>query len=299
MSDRPTSAHHDSQDEILAALEGSARILDADPDARPTPAFRARGRAALLRAAQGRRAPETHFLRYRLAGLGLAAFLFLAVAYPAVAGPGAIIEGVSSAASTVGQLISLRADDQEKTKPPKAQGKNAPTPTATPAVVVAVTSTPTATATATATGTVTPSEPVTVADHPANHGAAVSEIAHATPEADQNHGEQVREVARDNHGQSVSATAQAQAEERRDEKQDPNVPAAKDAPGGQGRGQDQSQDQGQGREKATQNQGNGKKAPGAAPTATPTMTPVPAPGVTIKPGPPADTKGGGSPKNGS
>lgn len=295
MSDRPTSAHHDSQDEILAALEGSARILDADPGARPTPAFRARGRAALLRAAQGRRAPEPRFLRYRLAGLGLAAFLFLAVAYPAVAGPGAIVEGVSSAASTVGQLISLRADDQEKAKPPKAQGKDAPASTVTPAVVVAVTSTPTATATVTATGTVTPSEQVIVADHPDNHGAAVSEIAHATPEADQNHGEQVREVARDNHGQSVSATAQAQAEERRDERQDPNAPAAKDAPGGQGRGQDQDQ----GREKATQNQGNAKKAPSAAPTATPTMTPVPDPGVTIKPGPPADTKGGGSPKHGN
>lgn len=294
MSDRPTSAHHDSQDEILAALEGSARILDADPDARPTPAFRARGRAALLRAAQGRRAPEPRFLRYRLAGLGLAAFLFLAVAYPAVAGPGAIVEGVSSAASTVGQLISLRAGEQAAAKPPTAQDQPAPTPTATPALVAIVTSTPTATTTATATGTVAPSEQVTVADHPENHGAAVSEIAHATPEADQNHGEQVREVARDNHGQSVSATAQAQAEERRDERQDPNAPVAKDAPGDQGRGQDQSQNQGQGREKATQKQSNAKKAPDAAPT----MTPVPAPGVTSKPGPPADTKGGGSPKNG-
>lgn len=292
MSDRPTSAHHHSPDEILAALEGSARILDADPVAQPTPAFRARGRAALLRATLGTRAPESRFLRYRLAGLGLAAFLFLAVAYPVVAGPGGVVEGVSTAASTVGHLIGLRAGEPEKAKQPKAQGKDAPTPTATPAVAAIVTLTPTATAT----GTVTASEQVTVADHPDNHGAAVSEIAHATPVADQNHGEQVREVARDNQGQSVSATAQAQAEERRDERQAPNPPAAKDSQGAQGRGQGQSE--GRGREKATQNQGNAHRASSAAPTATPTMTPAPGPGVTIEPGPPADTKGGGSPKNG-
>jgi hypothetical protein len=44
------------------------------------------------------------------------------------------------------------------------------------------------------------------ADHPDNHGAAVSEAASgATPESFANHGQYVRSVATDNHGQSVSA----------------------------------------------------------------------------------------------
>ena len=44
-------------------------------------------------------------------------------------------------------------------------------------------------------------EPVVEATHPANHGAAVSEAAHApTPEGARNHGEAVSAVARSNAG---------------------------------------------------------------------------------------------------
>ena len=43
-------------------------------------------------------------------------------------------------------------------------------------------------------------------DHPDNHGAAVSEAARgATPADAANHGQYVRTVATDNHGQATSA----------------------------------------------------------------------------------------------
>ena len=44
------------------------------------------------------------------------------------------------------------------------------------------------------------------AEHPENHGSGVSDAASgATPESFANHGQYVRSVATDNHGQSVSA----------------------------------------------------------------------------------------------
>ncbi|HET9345214.1 MAG TPA: hypothetical protein VFO05_05875 [Candidatus Limnocylindrales bacterium] len=44
------------------------------------------------------------------------------------------------------------------------------------------------------------------AEHPDNHGAAVSEAAQgATPEEFANHGQYVRSIATDNHGQATSA----------------------------------------------------------------------------------------------
>jgi hypothetical protein len=52
-----------------------------------------------------------------------------------------------------------------------------------------------------------------VGDHPDNHGAAVSEAAQgATPADAANHGQYVRTVATDNHGQATSAEHRQDAE---------------------------------------------------------------------------------------
>lgn len=53
----------------------------------------------------------------------------------------------------------------------------------------------------------------TAGDHPDNHGAAVSEAAQgATPADAANHGQYVRTVATDNHGQATSAEHRQDAE---------------------------------------------------------------------------------------
>jgi hypothetical protein len=54
----------------------------------------------------------------------------------------------------------------------------------------------------------------TAAEHPDNHGAGVSDAAQgATPEAFENHGQYVRSVATDNHGQAVSAERHQSSEQ--------------------------------------------------------------------------------------
>ncbi len=148
----------------LAAIRSSVQGLDADPGAAPTTGFRNRGRSA-LRASMPAAGSGRSFHPRRLAIVGVTILLFGLIAMPALAGPGAIANGVSGAANAVGQMFGNGRSHHDAQD---SDGTNA-----------------------------TP-------DHPDNHGAGVSAAAHSTPEDGEPHGEQVRTVARDNHGHEVN-----------------------------------------------------------------------------------------------
>ena len=93
--------HETPPDLALAALAGEARALAADPAARFDPASRRRGRTALLSATQATPATPRGALTSRLVGVGVAAFLFLLVAMPVMAGPGPVGEALSGAVAAV------------------------------------------------------------------------------------------------------------------------------------------------------------------------------------------------------
>jgi hypothetical protein len=149
----------------LAAIRSSVQRLDADPGAAPTTKFRNRGRSALLTSMSAAAGSGRSFHPRRLAIVGVTILLFGLIAMPALAGPGAIANGVSGAANAVGQMFGNGRSNHDAQD---SDGVNA-----------------------------TP-------DHPDNHGADVSAAAHATPEDGETHGEQVRAVARDNHGHEVN-----------------------------------------------------------------------------------------------
>src|SRR6478609_8420132 len=84
-------------DSIIETLEQSARKLDADAGSVPTPEFRARCRARLIKAtSRGRWTGRLPFSR-RFTAVALAACLSLLLVIPAMAGPG----GVSGTMTTV------------------------------------------------------------------------------------------------------------------------------------------------------------------------------------------------------
>jgi hypothetical protein len=183
VADQTPSSLEPVHDPVLVALSDSARGLESDPDAMYSPRFRRRGRAVLLEALEAPPSIGQRLMASRLAGAVLAALLFLVLAMPVLAGPGAVGESV---ASTVGSLFGFGHEDAS----PPAQS-TAHDATATP------TSTPLATATA------SPAPDEVSTDGPSGHGAEVAAVAHATPLPGQNHGQQVREVARDNHGHAA------------------------------------------------------------------------------------------------
>ncbi len=153
-------------DSIIEALEQSARRFDADAGSVPTPEFRARCQARVIKAAgKGHLAIRLPVSR-RFATVALATCLSLLLVIPALAGPG----GMSGTMSTV--ATGMRHMFGPPSNPDGLMSGNAElfgTPGATPT-------------------------------HPDNHGADVSAVAKATPQPGENHGEQVRDVARDNHG---------------------------------------------------------------------------------------------------
>lgn len=154
-------------DSIIDALEQSARKLDADAGSVPTPEFRARCRARVIKATgKGRLAKRLPVSR-RFATAALATCLSLLLVIPALAGPGAVSGTMSTVATGMRHIFVGPPANSNA-----FMAKNADpfgTPGATPT-------------------------------HPDNHGAEVSTVAKATPQPGENHGEQVRDVARDNHG---------------------------------------------------------------------------------------------------
>jgi hypothetical protein len=292
-------------DAELAALAGSARLLRTDPAAGRSPAFRQRGRVALLRELSATPAATPVLPVRRLVSAGVALLLFSLAAMPALAGPGAVVERVAGAADAIGAALGFR--------PPVSRTAAAPTATPTPVVTSTVAAVTAATATpaaAVAQASPTPSptaiatpgdrapgrrspdeatsgagakrrgdEDSTGASHPDHHGAQVSERAHATPPPGQNHGQQVREVARDNHGHQQQQERQAE----------PGRPATPE-PGGSGdkdqqheqKGKNEPKDEDEPQDKNEQEPEDGKPDQRQAdPTATPARpaaTPAPAPG---------------------
>jgi len=153
-------------DSIIEALEQSVRRLDADAGSVPTPEFRARCRARLIKATgKGRLAKHLPVSR-RFAAVALATCLSLLLVIPALAGPGGVSGTMSTVATGMRHMFGPPAN-------PNALVSDSADPFGTPGA------TPT---------------------HPDNHGADVSAVAKATPQPGENHGEQVRDVARDNHG---------------------------------------------------------------------------------------------------
>lgn len=151
----------------LAAVRRSVQGLDTDPVSKPTSGFRTRGRSALLRSSTERATSGKSFHPRRLAIVGVTVLLFGLIAMPAVAGPGAIANGVSGAANALGQMLG---NGQGSHDSQDTDGDS------------------------------------TAAEHPGNHGADVS-AAHSMPADGESHGEQVRTVARDNHGHQLNASS--------------------------------------------------------------------------------------------
>lgn len=100
----------------LSWIKQSIITLDGDPDSRPTPKFRRRCLAAVLkeqkpesrritfsRITRGR--PVALHLSARLAGVAAAVMLLICVAVPALAGPEAVARRISSAAQTVLEVL--------------------------------------------------------------------------------------------------------------------------------------------------------------------------------------------------
>ncbi len=148
-----------------AAIRRSVQGLDADPGATPTAGFRSRGRSALLGSIPAAAGSGRSFHPRRLAIVSVTILLFGLITMPALAGPGGIANGVSGAANAVGQMLG---NGQRNHDAQDSDGAN------------------------------------TTADHPDNHGADVSAAAHSAPEDGETHGEQVRTVARENHGHEVN-----------------------------------------------------------------------------------------------
>lgn len=159
----------------LTAVRRSVQALDADPAARPTSGFRSRGRSALLGSTTANSAIGRSFHSRRLAVFGATILLFSLIAMPALAGQGAIANGVSGAANAVGQMLGngRGSHDSQDT-----DGAN------------------------------------TTAEQPDNHGADVSAAAHSTPVDGETHDEHVRTVARNNHGHQTSNGSQADSESK-------------------------------------------------------------------------------------
>jgi hypothetical protein len=119
--------------------------------------------------------------------------------------PDAAQDGLARAASHVGVNLPESASDRAREV---SAEPGPPVAVTTPTTTAATTTTGAAATTTTTSQTTTPAAPTTVpgppASHPENHGAVVSETAHeADPEGGK--GEEVAPVARDNHGQEVSA----------------------------------------------------------------------------------------------
>jgi hypothetical protein len=119
--------------------------------------------------------------------------------------PDAAQDGLARAASHVGVNLPESASDRAREV---SAEPGPPVAVATPTTTAATTTTGAAATTTTTSQTTTPNMPTTVpappASHPENHGAVVSETAHeADPEGGK--GEEIAPVARDNHGQDVSA----------------------------------------------------------------------------------------------
>jgi len=174
-----TTQQHEQFDRIRAALERSAQALDADPAARPTPGFRMRGRTA-HRGAGSKARPVTSTARVsrRLAASGVALLLFGLVAMPAFAGHGPAAGPLSTITSGIRHAVGGHASGNVDPDEATFFG----TPGATPGMAFA-----------------TPD--------PDWHGDAVSAAAHGTPVPGENHGEMVRQVAKDNHGHGYNGPA--------------------------------------------------------------------------------------------
>ncbi len=233
MAHLSTGGGHGRDGDLLEALGRSAEALDADPRSRLGAEGRARIWSELSAEIAGARSPwrraldhlaaavEPARLRRRVGATAMALSAFALVAGSAFAGPDVVTAHVGSAVSAVGQQLGVTghaskaqhardADDPEDTDEaatPEAEATPAATPEAShehPANHGADVS---AVARAKALESESGDEGATPEAHPANHGADVSAVAKSTPTGDVSHGEQVREVARDNHGQEVSATA--------------------------------------------------------------------------------------------
>lgn len=177
-------------DPIIDALEQSARKLDADPGSMPTPEFRARCRARLVKATRQEHWTKRLPVSRRFAAVALATCLSMLLVIPALAGPGGVSGTMSTVATGMRHMFG---------PPPNANrlmSQNADffgTPGATPT-------------------------------HPDNHGAVVSAVAKATPVAGENHGQQVREVARDNHGHNKSTPTASSGDEQATATSDAETP---------------------------------------------------------------------------
>jgi hypothetical protein len=185
-------SEHDS---IIDALEQSVQRLDADAGSVPTPEFRARCRARVIKATSKGHLSIRLPVSRRFAAVALATCLSLLLVIPALAGPGGVSGTMSTVATGMRHMFG---------------------PPANPNAFVLESSDPFGTPGATPT-------------HPDNHGADVSAVAKATPQPGENHGEQVRDVARDNHGHNKGTPTATSGDQTATETSEAVTPSATSA----------------------------------------------------------------------